>query len=179
MRKRDEVRSMSSCLVKAKHDEMMFVLLARDAAAPTTIRFWAHERIHLGKNTARDEQIKEALRCAEIMEAERSAEELCNQAIAQVAEELKRQESPSCPSSPASPAYVTTHSTERVDVMKDKNVSPIYFCQTCNVVFHVLEGSKHIDHKFFNYSLDDVVYDMNKRRETIETLNKLRLLIAW
>jgi hypothetical protein len=50
---------------------MIFVLLARDTAAPATIRFWATERVRLKKNRPDDPQIVEALECARIMEAER------------------------------------------------------------------------------------------------------------
>jgi hypothetical protein len=49
---------------------MVFVLLGRDAAAPAAIRAWAAERIRLGKNAPTDEQIVEALRCADTMQAE-------------------------------------------------------------------------------------------------------------
>jgi hypothetical protein len=50
---------------------MIFVLLGRDVAAPETIRYWANERIRLGKNTASDPEITEALECAATMETER------------------------------------------------------------------------------------------------------------
>ena len=53
---------------RAKPDEMTFVLLARDVAAPETIRFWCSERIRLDKNAPDDIQILEALRCADEME---------------------------------------------------------------------------------------------------------------
>ncbi len=69
MLKRDEVNNPLSCLSKAKDDERIFVLLARDQAAPATIRFWADERIRLGKNKRRDVQIQEAYDCADLMEA--------------------------------------------------------------------------------------------------------------
>lgn len=58
---------------RAKDDEMTFVLLGRDAAAPVAIRAWVDERIRLGKNTVDDTQIVEALRCAQQMEAERQS----------------------------------------------------------------------------------------------------------
>lgn len=69
MRKRDELTNPNSCMSKAKDDEMTFVLLGRDVAAPDTIRFWVAERIRLGKNTATDSQILEAIECAEYMDA--------------------------------------------------------------------------------------------------------------
>jgi hypothetical protein len=50
---------------------MTFVLLARDVAAPTAIRAWVAERIRIGKNTETDEQILEALHCANFMEQQR------------------------------------------------------------------------------------------------------------
>jgi hypothetical protein len=73
MRKRDELTDPKSCMSRARDDEMTFTLLARDAAAPATIRFWIAERVRLGKNTPGDPQIVEALECARVMEAERAA----------------------------------------------------------------------------------------------------------
>jgi hypothetical protein len=55
---------------KADQTEMTFVLLARDPAAPATIRFWANERVRLAKNEWSDPQIREALACANAMEIE-------------------------------------------------------------------------------------------------------------
>lgn len=71
MRKRDELTSPKSCLNKAKDDELIFVLLARDVAAPSVIRKWVVERMRLGKNHASDPQIVEALASADAMERER------------------------------------------------------------------------------------------------------------
>jgi hypothetical protein len=68
MIKREELTNPNSCMVRAKEDEMTFVLLARDIAAPFAIRAWIHERIRLGKNRVDDAQIQEALRCAKAME---------------------------------------------------------------------------------------------------------------
>lgn len=73
MRKQDELENPSSCLNKAKDGEWLFVLLGRDAAAPVAIRAWVAERIRLGKNSADDPQIVEALACAEFMEQTRPA----------------------------------------------------------------------------------------------------------
>jgi len=70
MRKTDEVTYPTSCLNRAREDEMLFVLLGRDAAAPSTIRHWVDERIRLGKNKANDPQIIEALACALTIESE-------------------------------------------------------------------------------------------------------------
>lgn len=53
---------------RARDDEMTFVLLGRDAAAPGAIRFWARERVRLGKNSWQDLQIAEAMRAAARME---------------------------------------------------------------------------------------------------------------
>lgn len=72
MRKFAEMSYPDSCMTKAKPEEMTFVLLGRDAAAPVAIMKWVEERIRLGKNTIDDEQIKEAVRCADIMENERT-----------------------------------------------------------------------------------------------------------
>jgi hypothetical protein len=71
MRKRDELANPKSCLNRARYGEMTFVLLGRDAAAPTAIRAWITERIRLGKNTCDDAQILEAEQIAKTMEAER------------------------------------------------------------------------------------------------------------
>lgn len=71
MRKRDELTDPKSCMSKAREDEFTFVLLARDEAAPETIRFWCAERIRLGKNKITDPQIVEALACADTMSIER------------------------------------------------------------------------------------------------------------
>lgn len=58
---------------KAREDEMTFVLLGRDAAAPIAIRAWVSERIRLGKNYPGDPRIVEALECAESMERSRES----------------------------------------------------------------------------------------------------------
>ena len=76
MIKREELSNPNSCMSKAKDDEMTFVLLARDIAAPATIRTWVDLRIGLGKNKASDPQIVEALACAEKMEKQRGPETL-------------------------------------------------------------------------------------------------------
>lgn len=68
MRKRDELTS--GCMAKANDDEMTFVLLGRDAAAPVAIRAWIAERIRSGKNQPGDPKIVEAMECAQIMERE-------------------------------------------------------------------------------------------------------------
>ena len=71
MLKRDELSNPNSCLNRAKDDEMIFVLIGRDIAAPEAIRAWTVERISSGKNVESDEQIQEALKCAEYMEKQR------------------------------------------------------------------------------------------------------------
>ena len=72
MLKRDELEDTNSCLNKAHDGERLFVLLARDPAAPVAIRAWITERIRLGKNVPGDEQIREVYECAALMELERS-----------------------------------------------------------------------------------------------------------
>lgn len=72
MIKRDEIEDNSSCFSKARDDERLFVLLARDPAAPIAIRAWVAERVRLGKNVLTDAQIVEALDCAARMETERA-----------------------------------------------------------------------------------------------------------
>ena len=71
MIKRDEIEDVESCFNKANDGERLFVLLARDPAAPVAIRAWIAERIRLGKNAPGDEQIREAFECANLMEMER------------------------------------------------------------------------------------------------------------
>jgi ribosomal protein S27AE len=71
MIKREELTNQDSCLNRAKDDEMVFTLLARDVAAPRAIRFWVKERIRLGKNQLSDPQIVEAILCAQRMEQQR------------------------------------------------------------------------------------------------------------
>jgi hypothetical protein len=73
VRKRDELTNPQSCMSRAKDDEMTFVLLGRDEAAPYAIRAWIEHRIHLRKNKRNDPQIIEALACADKMEADRVA----------------------------------------------------------------------------------------------------------
>jgi hypothetical protein len=73
MLKRDELTNPNSCMSRAADDEMTFVLLSRDAAAPATIRFWVRERTKLMKNRYDDAQIVEALDCADAMEAQQEA----------------------------------------------------------------------------------------------------------
>lgn len=70
MRKRDELFNVNSCMNRAHENEMTFVLLGRDAAAPVAIRAWCDERVRLGKNQPSDTQIIEAEACARTMEVE-------------------------------------------------------------------------------------------------------------
>ena len=69
MIKREELTNPNSCMSRARDDEMTFVLLGRDPAAPVVIRAWTRARIEMGKNQASDAQIAEALECARKMEA--------------------------------------------------------------------------------------------------------------
>ena len=71
MIKRDEIEDTESCFNKADDGERLFVLIARDPAAPVAIRAWIAERIRLGKNAPDDDQIREAYECAKLMEVER------------------------------------------------------------------------------------------------------------
>ena len=71
MRKLEEFAKLNSCLNKANRDEMMFVFLGRDPAAPSAIEFWCKIRIEMGKNKPTDPQIIEALLCADTMRKER------------------------------------------------------------------------------------------------------------
>jgi hypothetical protein len=62
----------NSCWNKARDDERLFVLLARDPAAPAAIRAWVAERVRIGKNAEGDPQIVEALDAAARVEDEAS-----------------------------------------------------------------------------------------------------------
>lgn len=68
MIKSEELLNPDSCLSRAHQTELIFVLLARDLAAPVAIRAWAAERIRIGKNKETDPQIVGALNCAARME---------------------------------------------------------------------------------------------------------------
>lgn len=68
MIKREELTNPKRCMSRAQDEEMTFVLLGRDAAAPVAIRAWVKERIRLGKNKPADVQIVEAMVQAEAWE---------------------------------------------------------------------------------------------------------------
>lgn len=72
MIKREELTNPASCMSRAREDEMTFVLLGRDKAAPVAIRAWVAERIRLRKNLPNDPQIREALDCARKMDIDAS-----------------------------------------------------------------------------------------------------------
>ena len=74
VRKSEELTNPASCMSRARPDEMTFVLLERDKAAPAAIRAWIRERVRLGKNNYADQQIREAEACARFMEAPGDAE---------------------------------------------------------------------------------------------------------
>lgn len=59
-RKRDEIVNPNSCFNRALMEELIFVLLERDEAAPIAIQAWIDARIRLGKNSSNDNQIVEA-----------------------------------------------------------------------------------------------------------------------
>jgi predicted naringenin-chalcone synthase len=72
MRKCDELTNPNSCMSRARDDEITFVLLERDDAAPKTIRYWIRERIEMGLNQPGDPKMVDAEQCALAMEAERA-----------------------------------------------------------------------------------------------------------
>jgi hypothetical protein len=72
MIKSDVIDNPGSCFNTAYDQEQIFVLLARDPAAPVAIRAWITERLRLGRNKPGDEQIREAYECATLMELQRS-----------------------------------------------------------------------------------------------------------
>ena len=65
------------CYDKAEPDEPLFVLLARDPAAPGLVEAWAAERLLLIEDGTKPEadqpMIEEALRCAAAMRSWRDA----------------------------------------------------------------------------------------------------------
>jgi hypothetical protein len=69
VKKKDEIANPNSCFNRARPDELVFVLLGRDPAAPAAIRAWAAARIASRKNIATDHQILESLRTADEIEA--------------------------------------------------------------------------------------------------------------
>lgn len=69
MRKKD-LSKEHTCMHHAHAEEMVFVLLSRDIAAPVAVRAWVAERLRLGKNVETDAQIVDALECARVMETE-------------------------------------------------------------------------------------------------------------
>lgn len=73
MLKKDETTDESSCLNRAREDEMLFVLLGRDRAAPAAIRAWIGERLRLRMNAVDDEQITQAEQAALVMEGQQRA----------------------------------------------------------------------------------------------------------
>ncbi len=60
MLKRDELEIATSCFNKARDNELIFVLLGRDVAAPAAIAEWIKTRILLKKNVVGDRQLSEA-----------------------------------------------------------------------------------------------------------------------
>lgn len=70
MRKSAELEG-PSCITKAWDNEIIFVLLAPDEAAPVAIEAWIAERIRTGKNQPKDAQIIEAQQCANVMREQR------------------------------------------------------------------------------------------------------------
>lgn len=61
----------NGCYNRAEPDEPRFTLLGRDKAAPAAIRYWALERLKLGKNKPDDPQILDAFAVAKAMVAHR------------------------------------------------------------------------------------------------------------
>lgn len=69
MRKIDEIEQPTSCLNKARAEEPLFVLRAKDPEAPDTVRTWANNARTRG--THEPEKIAEAFAAAEAMETYR------------------------------------------------------------------------------------------------------------
>lgn len=77
MLKSRELIEPNSCLNRAKMDETIFVLLARDPAAPVAILAWLNERIRLGCETPDSPKIKDAYEQIQQMMKEREALSAC------------------------------------------------------------------------------------------------------
>jgi len=73
MLKTNEESDPNSCLNKAMPFERLFILLARDLAAPDTIEYWIRLRVRLRLNSLDDDLMKEAQLCADLMRSERDA----------------------------------------------------------------------------------------------------------
>jgi len=74
--KQEEIDNPDSCWNKAEPDEMIFVILARDKAAPATLRKWADERLAEGLNGPMDQKIINARAAAATMEEQFRARQL-------------------------------------------------------------------------------------------------------
>lgn len=69
MTKQEQINDPNSCWNKAKPDEEVFVLLARDLAAPNTIREWVEIRRSCGRGETLDDKLQ-------LLDAERVAEKM-------------------------------------------------------------------------------------------------------
>lgn len=74
MKKRDELKQPTSCLNHSRSDEPLFVLCARDPAAPPMVREWARRYVRAkgGKRwlTAKQRaKVEEAFKIADEMDA--------------------------------------------------------------------------------------------------------------
>lgn len=78
MLKHEEMSDPTSCLNKAADDEIIFVVLEQDDAAPDTIRFWVNKRIELGKNKPSDRKMTSALELADLIEQRKAAVKRCS-----------------------------------------------------------------------------------------------------
>lgn len=89
MIKREELTNPNSCMSRAKDDELTFVLLERDIAAPVAIRKWIEERIRLGKNGPNDPQLMEAMEWVQEVESSRAEVGADPEQIARLSAERK------------------------------------------------------------------------------------------
>ena len=71
MRKREVLSDPSSCLNRARDDEMIFVLLARDESSIDAVRAWIESRIKRGKNIREDAEIVSAEQWIEMVQTEK------------------------------------------------------------------------------------------------------------
>lgn len=108
--KTDEIILPQSCLNMAVGSELMLILLARDAAASDTVRFWAGMRVKLGLNGPDDPQIAQAMALADLMQEQLPVIRAELGKELRHVRELRPDEVPTVP---------TTSNTERFADMKD------------------------------------------------------------
>jgi hypothetical protein len=65
VKKKDELSDPNSCFNKAGDDDMLFILLGKDHAAPAAVLAWIEERVRIERNLPDDPKLTEARQWAE------------------------------------------------------------------------------------------------------------------